>query len=85
MQFTLKLVKALTEQYQIKHQKSTPYHPQANGWVERTYKVLEFILTKTIQLHHRDWVDKLLESLWDYRITSRNLTGHTPYELVYGK
>lgn len=26
-QFTSKLVKALTEQYQVKHRKSTPYHP----------------------------------------------------------
>ena len=30
-QFTFNLVKAITEKYQIKHQKSTPYHPQANG------------------------------------------------------
>lgn len=84
-QFTSKLVKALTKQYQIKYHKLTPYHPQANGQVESTNKVLESILTKTIQLHHMDWVNKLLEALWAYRITWRNVTGHTPYELVYGK
>jgi transposase InsO family protein len=28
-QFTSHLVKSVTEQYQIKHRKSTPYHPQA--------------------------------------------------------
>jgi hypothetical protein len=32
-QFTSNLVKAVTEQYQIKHMKSTPYHPQENGQV----------------------------------------------------
>jgi len=31
MQFTSKLVHAITEQYQIKHHRSSPYHPQANG------------------------------------------------------
>eukprot|EP00253_Pinus_taeda_P014836 PITA_14836 len=84
-QFTSKLGKALIEQYQVKNLKSTSYHAQANGQVESTNKVLESILTKTIHLHHRDWAEKLPEALWAYRITWRNVTRHTPYELVYGK
>ena len=47
--------------------------------------MLEAILTKTIQMHHKDWADRLPEALWAYRTTWRNTTGHTPYELVYGK
>jgi hypothetical protein len=46
-QFTSNLVKAITEQYQIKHRKSSPYHPQENRQVESTNKVIEAILTKT--------------------------------------
>ena len=46
---------------------------------------MEAILTKTIQLHHRDWDDGLPKALWEYQTTWRNTTGHTPYELVYGK
>jgi transposase InsO family protein len=68
-QFTSHLVKYVIEQYQIKHRKSTPYHRQENGQVESTSKVIESILTKTVQLHHKDWADRLLESLWAYRIT----------------
>jgi transposase InsO family protein len=30
-QFTSKLVQKIIEQYKIKHRKSSPYHPQANG------------------------------------------------------
>lgn len=30
-QFMSKLVKSITQQYQIRHHTSTPYHPQANG------------------------------------------------------
>ena len=78
-------MKELTEKYGIKHCKSSPYHPQANGQVESTNKVVEAILTKTIQLHHKDCADRLPEALWAYRTTWRNTTGHTPYELVYGK
>ena len=46
---------------------------------------MEAILTNTIQLHHKDWVNRLSEALWAYRITWRNITIHTPYELVYVK
>jgi hypothetical protein len=53
--------------------------------VESTNKVLEAILTKTIKSNPKDWVDKLPEALWAYRTTWRNITRHTPYELVYGK
>eukprot|EP00253_Pinus_taeda_P028230 PITA_28230 len=84
-QFTSKLVQNIVEQYKIKHRKSTPYHPQVNGQAESTNKVIEAILTKTIQLHRKDWVEKLQEALWAYRTTWRSTRGHTPYELVYGK
>ena len=75
----------IANKYQIKHQKSTPYHPQANGQVESTNKTLEAIMTKTVQIHRKDWSDKLHEALWAYRITWKNSIGFTPYQLVYGK
>ena len=46
--FVSKSMKELIEQYGIKHYKSSPYHPQENGQVESTNKVLESILTKTV-------------------------------------
>ena len=42
-------------------------------------------MTKTVQMHRKDWSDKLHESLWAYIITWKNNTGFTPYQLVYGK
>ena len=53
--------------------------------MESTNKVIEAILTKNIHLHHKDCADRPPEALWAYRTTWRNTTGHTPYELVYGK
>lgn len=84
-QFTSKAMQSLVQQYQIKHRKSIPYHPQANGLIESTNKVLEAIITKIVQLHHTDRTEKLLEALWAYRIAWRTTTGFTRYELVYGK
>ena len=79
------MVERLVEYYKIKHRKSTPYHPQENGQVESTDKVIEGIITKTVHLHKRDWEERLSEALWAYRTTWRNTTGHSPCELVYGK
>ena len=83
--FTSKLVHDLTEEYKIKHRKSTLYQPQENGQVEVTNKVLENIMTKTVHINRKDWSEKLRDSLWAYRITWKNTTGFSPYQLVYGK
>eukprot|EP00253_Pinus_taeda_P023260 PITA_23260 len=73
------------QKYHIKHRMTTPYHPQSNGQVESTNKVIEDILTKTIKESRRDWFQKLPEALWAYRTTWRNTMGFSPYELVFGK
>jgi transposase InsO family protein len=85
IQFKSKLVHEITQKYLIKQNKSSPYHPQANGQVESTNRVLEGILTKIVQLHKKDWPDRLSKALWDYRTTWRSTTSFSPYELVYGK
>jgi len=53
--------------------------------VESTNKFLEAILTKTIQLHHQNWADRLPEALWVNQTTWRNTTRNKPYDLVHGK
>ena len=58
-QFTSHLMTTLVQHYKIKHKLSSPYHPQGNGQVESTNKVLESILTMTVEKHHKDWEDRL--------------------------
>lgn len=84
-QFTGNKIVATLRDYHILHKITTPYHPQANGQVESTNKVIEAILTKTIASHRRDWASRLPEALWAYRTTWRNTTRYSPYQLVFGK
>ena len=65
-QFVSKHMQGIVKKYHITHRKSMPYHPQANGQVESTNKVLETILTKTVRLQKKDLSDRLLEELWAY-------------------
>jgi len=84
-QFTSHLIQYLVEKYKIWHKITSPYHPQVNGQVESTSKVIEGILTKIVASHRRNWADKLPKALWEYQTTWRNTTGFSSYELVYGK
>jgi len=69
--FTSHGFKAILQKYHIHHRMTTTYHPQANGQVESTNKVIEDILTKTVKENRKDWSQRLPKALWAYRTTWR--------------
>lgn len=54
-QFTSNLITTVMKEYNIRHQKSSPYHPQENGKAEITNREIGTILAKIVQMHKKDW------------------------------
>jgi hypothetical protein len=81
--FINKTIESLTQEFKFHHQKSTPYHQQANGIVEDFNNIFEIALTKICSINIDDWDLRILAVLWAYRTTCKKLTTHTPFKLVY--
>ena len=78
----------LTELYQmlgVRPIRTTPYHPQTDGLVERFNQTLKQMLRKVIAEDGRDWDEMLPYVLYAFREVPQASTGFTPFELLYGR
>ncbi|XP_076919915.1 uncharacterized protein LOC143580885 [Bidens hawaiensis] len=63
---------------------STPVHPQANGQVESSNKIIINNLKKKFGAKKVKWAVELPYVLWADRTTPKNATSQTPFSLVFG-
>lgn len=68
----------------IKGLKTTPYHPQTDGLVERYNQTLKSMLRKFVSDTGADWDQWLPYLLFAYREVPQVSTGFSPFELLYG-
>ena len=70
---------------QIRRIRTTPYHPQTDGLVERFNGTLKSMIRKFTSRNQKDWDEYLPYLLFSYREVPQETTGFSPFELLYGR
>ena len=83
--FMSKLMAQLYEPLGINKIKTSIYHLQANGLVERFNGTLKAMLKKFVGEHVQTWDRYLPYLLFAYREIPCESTGYSPFELLYGR
>lgn len=66
------------------HRKITPYHPRANGEVERFMRTLNKTIRAAI-IENKNWTQELYKFLRNYRSTPHCSTKISPYESLFNR
>uniref|UniRef100_A0ABD2WU91 RNA-directed DNA polymerase n=1 Tax=Trichogramma kaykai TaxID=54128 RepID=A0ABD2WU91_9HYME len=82
--FMSSLMSRMAKRFKIKQIKTTAYHPQSNGSLERSHHVLkEFIKQYTVS--DDDWSDWVDLAVLNYNTSVQESTKLTPYEIIFGR
>ena len=84
-QFESRLFLEMCNLLQIQKTRTTPYHPQSDGMVERINKTLTTMLSMFVKDYQRDWDDHLPYVMMAYRSSEHETTGMTPNLLMFGR
>ena len=84
-QFESNLFTELCKLLQVEKTRTTPYHPQSDGMVERFNRTLATMLRAFVNENQRDWDEQLPYVMMAYRSTEHETTGLTPYMLMLGR
>jgi hypothetical protein len=83
-EFINEFLAILTRTYHIRHIKTTTYHPQGNGQVERTNKTIKDILAKCTP-RNGDWSHYVHAAAYAVRVAKSASTNYSPAELLTGR
>lgn len=83
--FESRLIQELCELYNIKKLRSSPYHPQGNGAVERENREIKELLRSYTVSSQSDWDDYVEQVVHARNTTVHTSTSFTPFEMVYGR
>lgn len=74
----------LLQSLEIEHVRTTAYHPQANGQVERYNGTLKAMLGKLCRARQQEWDTQVAAAVFVINARKNVVLGISPFEFVYG-
>ena len=84
-QFESAVFQKTCELLNVKKTRTTPYHPQSDGMVERFNRTLETMLSLVVSPNQKDWDVWLPMVTMAYNTAIHESTGYSPAELMFGR
>jgi hypothetical protein len=79
------LMMKFEEAFKIKHIKTTSFHPQSNGSLERTHGTVKELIGTSLHDNDKEW-DEILDFIClGYNTSLYEATGFTPFKLTFGR
>ena len=83
--FTGHIITHLCELHGVQKLRTSPYHAQTNGQVERMNQTIICMIGKLEEDRKACWSEHLPELLMAYNATRSAVTGYSPYYLLFGR
>jgi hypothetical protein len=83
--FVSELFKHTCKPLRIKKLQSTAFHPESQGSLERSHRVLAEYLRHYVKDDQTDWDEWIPFATYAYNTSEHTATGHTPFELMFGR
>ena len=83
--FTGHVITHLCELYGVQKLRTSPYHAQTNGQVERMNQTIIWMIGKLEEDRKACWSKHLPELLLAYNATHSTVTGYSPYYLLFSR
>ena len=83
--FVSDLTETIFNAFKIKHVKTSSWHPQTNGLVEKSCGIISQMLSMYVKGDQKKWDLFLPFMLFAYNTARQETTKHSPFRLIYGR
>ena len=84
-EFSSSIVSELVEMFGVSRHITTPYHPQANGQIERVFATIRPMLATLVEAAPKRWDETLPFAIYAYNTSYHRSIRNTPFFLMYGR
>ena len=78
------MMRELYRRLSIHKTRTTPYHPEGDGMVERFMRTLKDMVSKYIDRQGLDWDEGTRSYAMAYNSSVHETTGYSPFYLIHG-